>query len=179
MPNYRVAARYLKDLQSVSKKSAIWRHKIEELSISFLGVFFPTSPLIPYFYDVTWLTFFRHFVKLHIINFCDCMPEVHILRYYISTLVIEQLRYYRQIITTLFLRMFVTVQDQVHLEDLTIMVMLITMTAISTTTMKTKGIWIQTTMNRKQTAWQFLLCRVDGALHIHWQRGISRSPINQ
>ena len=68
------------------------------------------------------------------------MPEVHILRYYIGTLAIEQLRYYRQIITTLFLRMFVTVQDQVHLEDLTIMVMLITMTAISTTTMKTKGI---------------------------------------
>ena len=68
------------------------------------------------------------------------MPEVLILRYDISTLVIEQLRYYRQIITTLFLRMFVTVQDQVHLEDLTIMVMLTTMTAISTTTMKTKGI---------------------------------------
>ena len=68
------------------------------------------------------------------------MPEVHILRYYLSTLVIEQLRYYRQIITTLFLRMSVTVQDQVHLEDLTIMVMLITMTAISTTTTKTKGI---------------------------------------
>ena len=37
----------------VSQKSSIWRHKNEGLSISFLGVFFPTPPLlIPHFYDV-------------------------------------------------------------------------------------------------------------------------------
>ncbi len=37
------------------KNSAMWRHKYEWLSISFLGVFFPNSPLIPHFYDILWL----------------------------------------------------------------------------------------------------------------------------
>ena len=36
------------------KKSAMWRHKNKGLSIYFLGFSFP---LIPHFYDVTWLIF--------------------------------------------------------------------------------------------------------------------------
>ena len=45
-------------LYKVSQKSAMWRN--ERFSITFLGVFFPTSTLIHYFYDVTWL-FLRSF----------------------------------------------------------------------------------------------------------------------
>ncbi len=42
-----------KKTKKVPQKISMLRHKNEGLSISFLGVFFPTPPLlIPYFYDV-------------------------------------------------------------------------------------------------------------------------------
>ena len=60
---------FIAKLYKVSQKSATWRHKNEGLSICFLGVFFTTSPLIPYVYDdVTWLIFFRHNVEHLIVN---------------------------------------------------------------------------------------------------------------
>ena len=45
-PNHPLYS-YLIEVVKVSQKSAMWHHKNEGLSISFLGVFSPSSPLIP------------------------------------------------------------------------------------------------------------------------------------
>ena len=46
------------------KKSAMWRLNIERLSISFLGVFFPTSPLTSLISMTSYGWFLGHFVQL-------------------------------------------------------------------------------------------------------------------
>ena len=51
----------LEALQHVSKNH-VDVMKMRDYPSLFLGVFFPTSPLIPHFYDGTCL-FLRHFVK--------------------------------------------------------------------------------------------------------------------
>ncbi len=47
----------------------MWCHKNKELSISFLGVFFPTSPLISLIFIPSHGWFLKHFVPLHIVTF--------------------------------------------------------------------------------------------------------------
>ena len=48
----------------VSRKSAMWRHKNEGLSVSFLGVLFPTSPFTSLIFMTSHNWFLRHFVPL-------------------------------------------------------------------------------------------------------------------
>ena len=53
--------------KTITFKSALWRHKNKGLSISFLGIFFSTSP---HFYDVTWLIFDTLLIQ---------SPNIHVL----------------------------------------------------------------------------------------------------
>ena len=48
---------------------SLWRHKNEVLSISFLWVFFPTSPLISLIFITSHGLYLRHFVQLLFISY--------------------------------------------------------------------------------------------------------------
>ena len=59
---------YVGGLRVSKNQSALWRHKNEGLSISFLGIFFPTSPLISLIFMTSHGWFLRHFVQLRYVS---------------------------------------------------------------------------------------------------------------